>query len=167
MPRRHERRLRAGVRLVAWCAGLACLASLGACSSRPPDPRFATPQKTVRTLLGAYGLDGLSQQEIQRRLRARQQFRLTDPQTFKASFVEMNGDEAEAYAGFVVGALAAGRDDIRVTIIDDTASVFPTPQVRIVMQRTDEGWKIDLPQSVPPEIRAQFQDIARRARKRH
>jgi len=146
--------------LAAW----AVLGSLaGGCGGPAPDPRFATPNKTVETLLGAYGLDGVSQDEIQRRLRARQQFRLEDPAAYRACFIELEGEVSEAYAGFVVGALAAGRDDIRVTIVDDVANVFPTSRVRVVMKRTDAGWKIDLEQSVPAEIRAQFQDIARRA----
>lgn len=142
------------------------LGAIAGCGSPAPDPRFATPAKTVETLLGAYGLDGVSQQEIQRRLRARQPFRLQDAAAYHACFTEFQGEVSEAYAGFVVGALAAGREDIRVTIIDDVANVFPTPRVRVVMKRTDAGWKIDLEQSVPAEIRAQFQDIARRAEKK-
>lgn len=157
------------LRARAVVAALGAASLLGAlalgCSSTPPDPRFATPDRTVETLLGAYGLEGVSQAEIQRRLRARQPFRLTDAATFHACFLEFDGDVSEAYAGFVVGALAAGRDDIRVTIIDDVANVYPTSRVRVVMKRTDAGWKIDLEQSVPAEIRTQFQDIARRAKK--
>ncbi len=154
---------RAVTPLAVWLA----LGLSTGCSSSAPDPRFATPNKTVETLLGAYGLDGVSQEEIQRRLRARQPFRLHDPATFHACFTSFEGDVSEAYSGFVVGALAAGRDDIRVTIIDDVAHVFPTSRVRVVMKRTDAGWKIDLEQSVPAEIRTQFQDIARRAEKAH
>ena len=152
-------------------AALVASAVLGACfgcsGTTPPDPRFATPAKTVETLLGAYGLDGVSQHEIQRRLRARQPFRLSDAAAYHACFTEFDGEASEAYAGFVVGALAAGREDIRVTIIDDVANVYPTPRVRVVMKRTETGWKIDLEQSVPAEIRAQFRDIARRAAKAH
>jgi hypothetical protein len=130
---------------------LACLAACGDATS--VDARYSTPEHTIETLLDAYGLRGRSADEI-RTMRRERQLRLTDGPAYRAD---------EALAGFVVGALAENRDDTRTQIADDTARVSVGQRATIVMHLRDGAWRIDLDASVPPTIRAQLRDVARRA----
>jgi len=149
----------------AGCLTLAIL-SAGCAEEAAPDPRFATPNATVRTLLHAYGLSGLSQQDIQKRMRDHRRFELLDELAYRACFEDFDSADDEGLAGFVVGAIAAGRDSLRVTIVQGTASVFPSPQARIVLHRHDDGWKISLRESVPGEVQRELRAITQRAAER-
>jgi hypothetical protein len=137
------------------------------CSDPAPDPRFAAPEDVVRTLLAAYGVDGVPEQEIQRRMRERGQFDLRDEVTYRACFADYVGPADEGLAGYVFGALAARKDSLRVVRIGDRAHVFPVADDQshmIVMTRADGVYRISLRDSVPQRVQAQLRDVHRRAR---
>lgn len=129
------------------------------------DARFSTPEHTVGTLLGAYDLEDVPQAEIRERMAHHGRFELADRDSYEECFADFVGTPSdEGYAGFVVGALAAGRDDIRVTITGEHATVSPREGVRIVMDRDDDGaWRIVLRESVPTELRERLSSIAEHA----
>lgn len=142
---------------------LVALSLLAACSdTMTTDIRYSTPEHTVETLLDAYGLRGLSADEI-RTMRRERQLRLTDEPAYRACFARLDGLGDEALAGFVVGALAENRDDTRTQIAGETARISVGQRATIVMHLRDGAWRIDLDASVPVAIRAQLRDVARRA----
>lgn len=132
------------------------------------DARFSTPEHTMETLLRAYDLEDVPQEEIRARMASHGRFALADRDAYEACFADFRGTPSdEGYAGFVVGALAAGRDDVRVTITGERASVSPREGVRIVMRRDDEGaWRIVLRDSVPTELRERLSAVAEHAESR-
>ena len=133
--------------------------ALAACSdATTTDIRYSTPEHTVETLLDAYGLRGLSADEI-RTMRRERQLRLVDGPAYRACFARL----AQGLAGFVVGALAENRDDTRTQIAGETARISVGQRATIVMHLQDGAWRIDLDASVPVAIRAQLRDVARRA----
>ncbi len=135
----------------------------------PPDARFATPQTTIATLLGAYGVAELSELEIQQHMRERGQFELRDQATFEQCFVDYRGLESDGLTGFVFGMLAARKDSLHVVIADDSAHVFPDAERRersVVMTRRNDEWKISLHDSVPPAVRRDLEGLAAQARER-
>ena len=129
------------------------------------DARFSTPEHTVETLLHAYDLDDVPQAEIRERMARHGRFELADRDSYEECFADFLGTTSdEGYAGFVVGALAAGHDDIRVTITGEHATVSPREGVRIVMDRDDDGaWRIVLRESVPAELRERLSSVAEHA----
>lgn len=130
------------------------------------DARFSTPEHTVDTLLRAYDLEDVPQAEIRERMAAHGRFELADRDSYELCFSDFLGTASdEGYAGYVVGALAAGRDDIQVTITGDHATVSPREGVRIVMRRDhDDGtWAIVLRDSVPDELRERLSSVAEHA----
>jgi hypothetical protein len=138
------------LRRLVWLSLLAC-----GCGHEP-DPRFASPQATIDTLFAAYGIEGLSQDEIQARLREHGQFELRDQASFRLCFLDYSGPRDEGLAGFVFGMIAAGKDDLVVRAVDDRATVFPDPDRvdrSVVMLRRSDEWKISLRDSVPAAIR--------------
>jgi len=137
-----------------------------------PDPRFATPESTLDTLLSAYGVDDMSQEEIQRAMRARSRFELRDEEAYRACFTDYEGPQDEGLAGFVFGTVAAGKDDLRVNHVQGKAHVYPNPDRvdrRVVLVEREGEWKISLRESVPPEIReallSEYRRISERNRK--
>lgn len=149
--------------LLLVCLAASLAASLAACGDATSvDARYSTPEHTIETLLDAYGLRGRSADEI-RTMRRERQLRLTDGPAYRACFERFDGLADEALAGFVVGAIAENRDDTRTQIADDTARVSVGQRATIVMHLRDGAWRIDLDASVPPTIRAQLRDVARRA----
>ena len=136
------------------------------------DPRFATPERTVATLLGSYGLADVSQEEVRTLMAAHERFELVDRPSFEACFVEHaeGGPEdalIEGLAGFVVGALAAGKDELRVEIAGDTAYVSPRAGVRVVLHRQDDGrFLIALRESVPEDVARRIALVAEHAEQR-
>ncbi len=127
------------------------------------DSRFATPERTVSTLLTSHGLDGLTQEEIRSRLTAREHFALVDRASFHACFIDVGDPVSEGLAGWVLGAIAAGRDDLRIEIFGERASVTPREGIHIVMLRQpDDTWRITLRESVPEDVRRALSGIARR-----
>jgi hypothetical protein len=153
--------------VVGFCA-LACFEVAG-CegATNRADPRFSTPERTIETLLSAYGLQELSQAEIRERFARRERFELRDRAAYQACFADLAGTAGEGFAGWVVGALAAGRDQLRVEIVGDRATVSPRDGVRIVLLRGRDGaYRILLRESVPEEVRRGLTMIAERAERR-
>lgn len=133
-----------------------CLALLLAACGKDADPRFESPESTIHTLFSAYGIEDMSQDQIQARLRERGQFELRDQALFRLCFLDYSGPRDEGLAGFVFGMVAAGKDDLVVRTVDDRATVFPDPDRvdrSVVMLRRNDEWKISLEHSVPAQIR--------------
>jgi len=132
-----------------------------ACDEHEVDARFATPEATLQTLLASYGVQHMSQDEIQEHMRARGRFELRDEQTFRACFDDYSSAADEGLAGFVFGTVAAGKDDLRVNHAQGKAHVFPDPdrrERRVVLVEHDGEWKISLRDSVPPAIRRSLRE---------
>lgn len=147
--------LRAGILCALAVVSLGCLG--GGCEGglTRTDARFSTPERTVETLLASYQLDALTQDEVRARLAAHARFELVDRRSFEACFADLDaGATSEGLAGWVLGALAAGKDELRTTIAADSATVSPREGVRIVLRREDDGaWRIVLAESVPDDVR--------------
>jgi hypothetical protein len=126
------------------------------------DPRFSTPEHTISTLLGTYGMAHASQSELDSWLENNQRYQLQDAATFRECFADYESTADEGLAGFVVGAIVRGRSDARVTIIRDIAHIS-TSDRRLVMHKLPSGWKISLRESVPRDIQEQLREITRRA----
>lgn len=141
----------------------------GSCKSEPAPTGFESPSATIGTLFRAYGVQEISQDEARRRLQARERFELLDQELFRSCFADWQGEHDHALGGFVFGQLVAGKDELEVTITDDTASVRAASASSelepIVLVRQDAAWKIDLRQSVPPKIRQSLYEVYRRARR--
>jgi hypothetical protein len=141
--------------------------SLGACAPNV-DPRFATPEATVRTLLDSYGLAEVSESEVRGRLGAHASFSLRDRETFQRCFSDLRDPRDEGLAGYVLGAIAAAKDSLVVDVDEDTghgtirlgSRGSPTT---IVVRRNDGAWRIVLAESVPERVRRQLHAIHRRA----
>lgn len=132
------------ITMIAGCEG----------AVRTSDPRFSTPERTVATLLASYELDRLSQEEVRERIAAHRRFELADREAFEACFADFGaGPAIEGLAGWVLGALAAGKDELRTTITGDRATVSPREGVRIVMRLEDGAWRIVIAESVPEDVR--------------
>lgn len=129
---------------------------------RPVDVRFSTPERTVQTLFTAYGLERASQAEVRQRMIDGGRFSLRDPDSYRACFTDLSGPTEEGLAGFVLGALAAGKDELRTSVSGDRAVVSPREGVEIVLRRRDEEspWRIVLRESVPDEVRARMNAVA-------
>jgi hypothetical protein len=148
-------------------ATLVLLASLLGCegATRTIDARFSTPEHTVRTLLGSYGLADATQEQIRERMAHHDRFQIQSRATFRSCFEDLGtSTAAEGVAGFVFGALAAGRDDLRVEITGDRATISPRAGVEIVMHRGEDGaFRIVLADSVPTEVRERMASLAHHA----
>lgn len=144
---------------------LSFLSVLGCDTASEVDHRFDTPEATVTTLLQAYDLADVSQEDIRARMASRGRFTLRDRSAYEACFSDLSANPAdEGLAGFVVGALAAGKDELRVTRDGDRATVSPREGVEIVMRRDDEGaFRIVLARSVPTEVRSRIAAVASHA----
>ena len=98
--------------LVVWLLLLAPFA-LSGCTSEPPDPRFAEPEATVRTLFTVYDIADVGEAEVQGLLRDRVQFQVRDRAAYEACFADWRDPHDEGLAGFVFGRLAALKDHLR------------------------------------------------------
>ncbi|MFK7988390.1 MAG: hypothetical protein AB8I08_20380 [Sandaracinaceae bacterium] len=142
---------------------------LGACGGdlTETDARFATPERTVTTLLGTYGLNDMPQEEIHARLAQRGAFELQDHDTWRACFVDIDRPGGDGMAGYVLGLLAAARDDIQYETIADRGYASPRADVRVVMRRGPDGaYRIVLGESVPDTVRRGLLEIEENARNR-
>lgn len=127
------------------------------------DSRLATPERTVATLLASHGLEGVPQDEVRARMRAGERFELADRAAFEACFADLDDPVAEGLAGWVLGALAAGKDELRTEIFAERATVAPREGVRIALRRGDDGgWRIVLGESVPEDVRRALTVVAER-----
>lgn len=147
-------------------------ALLGACdgATRTTDARFSTPEHTVRTLMGSYGLADATQEQIRERMAGHDRFEIQSRSTFRECFEDMGptsgtaGAASEGAAGFVFGALAAGRDELEIALHGDRATIVPRQGVEIVMHRGQDGaYRIVLAESVPAEVRARMASLAQHA----
>lgn len=130
--------------------------ALSACTDAPRDVRFDDPEATIATLLGAFGVADMAQEEVQRQLRSRGRFELRDEETYHACFVDFDGPASEGLAGYVFGTIAAGKDQLRIARVGDKVHVYPDPDRReryVVMFNSDVGYRISLRESVPAEVR--------------
>ena len=150
--------------LAALLAALLGCALLG-CGAPATDARFATPEATVATLLRAYDLEDVSQDEVRARLAAHSRIHLRDHESYEACFADLSTHPADqGLAGYVVGALAAGKDELRYHREGDRATVSPAEGVEIVMRRGEDGaYRVVLARSVPREVRARMASLAEHA----
>ncbi|HJK92925.1 MAG TPA: hypothetical protein RMH85_29475 [Polyangiaceae bacterium LLY-WYZ-15_(1-7)] len=144
---------------------LLALAACGGGAEGPPDLRFHTPKATVDTLLDVYGLgEGVSQGEVRRRIRIGRTFHLNDPETRDACFADWGEPWDEGLAGYVLGSLAPLKDDLTITLTEETAHVHATGEdgrrIRpVVLRQEDDGaWKIVLRESVPDDVRRRIRE---------
>ncbi|HJK95811.1 MAG TPA: hypothetical protein RMF84_01250 [Polyangiaceae bacterium LLY-WYZ-14_1] len=145
------------------------LGLLAGCTPRT-DPRLATPEGTLETLLSAYALDDLPQAEIRRRLASGRRLSLRDPEAWRICFDDLRTPQDEGVAGFVLGAVATHKDVLRFEGGQDRTLVRSLGDAAsdrvIVLRRRPSGWKIVLRESVPREVRrslyAEYARIAAR-----
>lgn len=140
-----------GLSLSAGCEG----------STTEIDVRYSTPEHTITTLFTAYGVEQLSQEEVRQRMAGNGHFELRDRETYLSCFGDLATPTDEGLAGFVFGALAAGKDDLRTVIANGRATVSPRPGFEVVLRRQDDGrWLISLADSVPEEVRTRLGMVA-------
>ena len=130
------------------------------------DVRFSTPEHTVQTLLGAYGLEEVSQETIRARMAEGGGFTLQDRETWRACFTDFDQPGGEGMAGYVLGMLAAARDDLRYELAGDWAYVYPRDEVRVVMAHEGGAYRIVLARSVPEDVRRTLMQVEDNARRR-
>jgi hypothetical protein len=139
------------------------------CKAEKARVGFESPSATIDSLFRAYGVQEMPQQEARRRLQARERFELLDPDLFRSCFSDWEGDHDHALGGFVFGQLVAGKDELDITVEEHVARVRVTsssPELQpIVLVERGKAWKIDLRQSVPPDVRQSLYEVYRRARR--
>ncbi len=138
--------------VLASCVG-ACAAGCSDGDFTTVDARFSTPEHTVQTLLGAFGVRELSQEQIRAQLATQGSFRLQNRVDYEACFTDFAQPGGEGLAGYVLGMLAAAKDELRYETFEDYAYVFPREGVRVVMRREAGAYRIVLRESVPDEVR--------------
>ena len=145
------------------------LLGLASCKTDSVSPAFESPNATIDTLFRAYDVRDVPQVEIRRRLQARERFKLLDENLFRSCFSDWQGEHDQGLGGFVFGQLVAAKDELLIDIKGETARVRASssaPEVSpVVLIKQDAGWKIDLRQSVPPDIRQRLYEVYRRTRR--
>ncbi len=129
------------------------------------DPHYATPERTIETMLRAYGLEHVSPDEG-RRMRRAGQLHLRNADSYHACFDRFQGAGDEALAGYVVGSVVENRDALRTSIASDKARVMAAQGAPVVLYKRRGGWRISLDESVPEPYRGQLLEVARRAGER-
>ncbi len=150
---------------------LVLLGSLALCvgcdDAQTTDPRFATPERTVATLLATHGLSDVSQDDIRARIAERGSFELRDAETWRQCFVDLDRPGGEGMAGYVLGLLAAARDDLRYETVAGRGYAIPHEGIRVVLPRGEDGaYRILLSESVPEEIQRGLLQVEQNARRR-
>jgi hypothetical protein len=142
-------------------------ASSVSCKSESPPTGFESPSATIDSLFRAYGVHDISQDEARHRLQARERFELLDQRLFRSCFSDWQGEHDHALGGFVFGQLVAAKDELLITVGDDTAQVRAAAAELqpIVLVKENAAWKIDLRQSVPAKTRQSLYEVYRRARR--
>lgn len=139
------------------------------CRSERAPEGFESPTATIDTLFRAYGVRDMSQAEARRRLQARERFELLDGELFRSCFSDWQGEHDHALGGFVFGQLVAAKEDLRISVDGDVASVevgAPSSEIQpVTIVKQQSAWKIDLRQSVPPRVRQSLYEVYRRARR--
>lgn len=155
-----------------WGVRLGVLVSLGllalGCDDvTRTDPRFSTPEHTVETLLGAYGLEDVPQDEVRQRIGTHGAFELQDRAAYEACFADLDAPGGEGMAGYVFGMIAAAKDELRYETVAGRGYVTPRDGVRVVMERDETGaYRIVLADSVPEETRRSLMQVERNAERR-
>lgn len=141
---------------MSWCAGLVALGlALGCGDLKRTDSRFATPERTVATLLAAHGISEPGNIEaLEAQLGDQGGFAVVDRELYEACFVDLDEPGGSARAGYVLGMLAAAYRELRYETIEHRG--YATAQgVRIAMQRGEDGaYRIVLNDSVPADLGA-------------
>ena len=147
----------------------AILLALVSCERESVSSGFESPSATIDSLFRAYDVQDVPQAEIRRRLQARERFDLVDENLFRLCFSDWQGDHDQGLGGYVFGQLVAGKDELQLEVDGDTAKVRVASATAglepIILVERRDGWKIDLRQSVPPEVRQRLYEIYRRARR--
>jgi hypothetical protein len=150
---------------LAACA----LTLLASCKTERAPEGFESPSATIDSLFDAYGVREMSQEEARRRLRARERFELLKPDLFRSCFSDWQGEHDQALGGFVFGQLVAAKEELKISVDDDVATVRVAPDGSdiqpIIVVKQDHAWKIDLRRSIPPKIRQSLYEVYRRARR--
>lgn len=158
--------MRARPPLLVPAAVLAVAVVAGACDEdHVPDPRYASPEATLDTLMASYGVKDMTQDEIQESMRKRARFELRDENAYRGCFADYRGPQDEGLAGFVFGTVAAGKDQLEIKHIQGKAHVYPDPERldrSVVLVETDGEWKISLRDSVPSSVRRALTEEYRR-----
>jgi len=142
---------------------------LASCKRDRAPTGFESPSATIDSLFRAYGVQDISQNEARRRLEARERFELRDQGLFKSCFSDWQGEHDHGLGGFVFGQLVAAKDELQISVEDETAQVraaSASPELQpIILVKQAGAWKIDLRQSVPPRVRQSLYEVYRRARR--
>jgi hypothetical protein len=141
---------------------LASLLAVGCGEPRTTDPRFATPERTVATLLEAHGVGADARQdEIRARAVDEGGFRVRDRAAYEACFADLDRPGGQALAAYVMGMLAGARDELRYTTFEERASVQLRDGQRIAMRRGSDGaYRIVLADSVPEDAQRSLLELA-------
>jgi hypothetical protein len=146
------------------------LLMLTGCEEEPGDLRYRTALATVNTLFEAYGVQNLTEDEVQERMQVRGRFHLSDPAGFRGCFVDYQGDQDESLAGYVFGRLAAAKDSLRFEPGEERVLVRTGEregrQDPVVLLPREGEWKISLRESVPASVRTQLHGIFMRTKQR-
>ncbi|HEY8430304.1 MAG TPA: hypothetical protein VIL20_18110 [Sandaracinaceae bacterium] len=133
--------------------------ALGCGETSSADPRFATPERTVETLLEAHGAGEASEAELRARV-AEGGLRVVDRELFARCFADLDQPAGPALASYVLGMIAAARDALRYETIADRGYVVPRDGVRIVMRRGSDGaYRIVLSESVPEDVQRTLREL--------
>ena len=142
---------------------------IASCKPEQAPMGFESPSATIDSLFRAYDVHEISQEEARRRLQARERFSLVDVNLFRQCFADWQGEHDHALGGFVFGQLVAAKEDLEIDLDEDVALVRVAPQKSemkpIVIVKRDRAWKIDLRQSIEPQIRQGLYEVYRRARR--
>jgi hypothetical protein len=131
--------------------------AMAGCGPTEADPRIATPQDTVRTVLQATHLDDLQAVlpvgRFGRGREDRPERPLPDVEALALCFWDFDRDDpaSRGMADFVAGMLAAGGGTLRYDVGRRRATVQAGVR-EVVMRRSRQGWHIVLAETVPPEI---------------
>lgn len=123
------------------------------------DPRLSTPERTVDTLLAAHGLSNVSAGEI--RTAGAANFPVQDRAGHEACFADLDQPGGEALASYVVGVLAAARDELRYEAVGERGIVRLPNGPPVVMERTRGHYRIVLAESVPEDLRETLTTLSR------
>ncbi len=143
--------------------------ALTSCKAESISSAFESPSATIDTLFRAYDVEDVPQAEIRRRFQARERFELVDESLFRSCFSDWQGEHDQGLGGFVFGQLVAAKEELTIDVEGDTARVRASSSAPdyspVVLTRQDSGWKIDLRQSIPPDVRQRLYEVYRHARR--
>ncbi|MDH3728016.1 MAG: hypothetical protein OER77_10840 [Myxococcales bacterium] len=156
-------------RVRAFIIAAITVLALTSCKTKSVSSAFESPNATIDTLFRAYDVQDVPQAEIRRRFQARERFKLVDENLFRSCFSDWQGEHDQGLGGFVFGQLVAAKDELTIDFQGDTAHVRASSSAPdhspVVLVKQDSGWKIDLRQSVPPDVRQRLYEVYRHARR--